>query len=756
MNPSQENAMLTRLANMGIRWPKRVLVVAGLLFLLGAAYGAPAAAHLASGGFYDTSAESGKALDTLTNTFHTGDPNLILEVSSPSGVDSSATRTVGLRIADDLQHQRFVSQVSSYWTAPAAQAAGLRSHDGTAGLVAVRVVGNDNDAPKRAYAMYKSLVGKHDGVTVKAGGIIATVHTVNDLTTSDLTRSEMIAIPITVIVLIWVFGSLIAALLPLVVGLSSIVGTMALLRGLGNLTDVSIYALNMTTAMGLALAIDYSLFIISRYREEIRAGVAQDEAIRITMRTAGRTVLFSALTVGLSLSAMLVFPMYFLRSFGYAGIGVVALATLAALLLLPAMLKVLGPRVDSLDLRALIRTRLGRPAPVVKPLELTFWYRFANAVMRKALPIGLLVTAVLVGLGLPFLHANFGFPDDRVIPQSEAAHEVGDDLRANFTTNAASTISIVVPNTSSSPNGIGDYALALSEVSNITSVSAVSGTYVNGRDVGAGDPKMQIGTKTYLNLETSADAQSAVAKSTLSDLRTVQAPWRVQFTGQTAVNQDSLNALGRAMPIAIALIALATFIVLFLFTGSIVLPIKALLLNTLSLSATFGAMVWIFQDGHLASLYGNLTTTGDLNATMPPLMFCVAFGLSMDYEVFLLSRIREAWLKSEQTAQDNTRAVAIGLGQTGRIVTAAAILMAIVFAAIADARVSFMMLFGTGLTLAVLMDATIVRGVLVPAFMRLAGRWNWWAPKPLAKLHARIGLSEGPHAPTETREPVNA
>ena len=441
--------MLTRLANLGIRFPKRVLGGRrSAPRCWRPLYGSQAASHLASGGFYDTQAESGIALNTLTNTFHTGDPNLILEVSNPAGVDSSATRTAGQHIVDDLQHQRFVSQVLSYWTAPAAQAAGLRSHDGKAGLIAARVVGDDNQAPKRAYAMYKSLVGTHNGITVKAGGIIATVHTVNDLTPADLTKSEMIAIPITVIALIWVFGSFIASLLPLVVGISSIVGTMAMLRGLGLLTDVSIYALNMTTAMGLALAIDYSLFIISRYREEIRRGVDPDEAIRTTMQTAGRTVLFSALTVGLSLSAMLVFPMYFLRSFGYAGIGVVTLATIAALLLLRAMLKILGPRVDALDLRAFVRRRLGRPAPIVKPLEETFWYRFAKTVMRRALPIGLVVTALLVGLGLPFLHANFGFPDDRVIPKTEAAHAVGDDLRTNFSSNAGSTIRIVVPNTS--------------------------------------------------------------------------------------------------------------------------------------------------------------------------------------------------------------------------------------------------------------------------------------------------------------------
>ncbi|MBN9621320.1 MAG: MMPL family transporter [Actinobacteria bacterium] len=361
--------MLTRLAALGIRAPKRVLGFAGLLLVLAAAYGISAASHLASGGFYDTQAQSWQARTTLDQTFHSGDPNLVLEITSPAGVDSPAARAAGERITATLRGEQYATGVVSYWSAPATAAKGLVSKDGRSGLVIARIVGDDNTAPKRGAAIYDPLVGEHDGVTVRVGGDIATIHTVNDLTTSDLAKSEMIAVPLTVIALIWVFGSFVASLLPLVVGLSSIVGTMAILRGLAGLTDVSIYALNMTTAMGLALAIDYSLFVVSRYREEVRAGADPDDAIHTTMRTAGRTVLFSALTVGLSLAAMLVFPMYFLRSFAYAGIAVVALATVAALLLLPAMLKVLGPRVDALDLRAFVRRRLGRPAPVAKPVE---------------------------------------------------------------------------------------------------------------------------------------------------------------------------------------------------------------------------------------------------------------------------------------------------------------------------------------------------------------------------------------------------
>jgi RND superfamily putative drug exporter len=737
--------MLTRLANLGIRYPKRVLTIAGLLLLVGVIYGGQAASHLASGGFYDRNAESWQARTVLDKKFDYGDPNLIFLVTSPGGADSAASRVAGQRVVDEVKKSKYVTGVTSYWTAPKTQAAGLRSKDGKSGLVVLRVAGDDNTLQNRADDIVKPLEGTRDGATVKAGGIAATVRRVNSLVKSDLAKSEAIAIPITVIVLIVVFGSFVASLLPLAIGISSIIGTMAILRLIATGTDVSIYALNMTTAMGLALAIDYSLFVVSRYREEIRSGVDQDEAIRITAQTAGRTVLFSALTVGLSLAALMVFPVYFLRSFAYAGIAVVSLATIAALTLLPALLKVLGPRVDALDLRKFFRRVLHRPTPAVKTVEESFWYRFANAVMKRALPVGVLVTAVLVGLGLPFLHAHFGYPDDHVIPKSENAHQVGDQLRTNFTTNAGSTITILARDTSADPSALSPYATTLSKLDGVTSVSAATGTFVHGAKVGPAAGRMSIGDQTFLNVEIAADAQSSEAKSLLTKVRNAPHPWDVQITGQTAINQDSLHSLAKTMPIAIVLIVLASFIVLFLFTGSIVLPIKALVLNTLSLTATFGAMVWIFQEGHFHWLFPDLTTTGYLVPTMPPLMFCVAFGLSMDYEVFLLSRIREAWLESGRTTADNTHAVALGLGRTGRIVTAAAVLMAIVFAAIAHAKVSFMMLFGAGLTLAVLMDATVVRGTLVPAFMRLAGRWNWWAPRPLARLHERFGLSEGPH-----------
>jgi putative drug exporter of the RND superfamily len=745
--------VLTRLANLGIHAPRRVLVVAGLIFVAGALFGAPVAKHLSAGGFADPNAASSEAKDLLADRFNAGDPNLIFEVTTAQGADSAAARAEGQRIVGTLARDHNVSQVASYWTVPSRAASGLRSKDGRSGLVVARVAGDDDVAPKRAGKLADALAGNHGDVQVRAGGIAMGYHQVNVQVREDLAKAEAIAIPLTTLVLIWVFGSFIAALLPLAVGLFSIISTMATLRALALTTDVSIYALNLTTALGLALAIDYSLFIVSRYREEIRAGVGKDEAVMRTVQTAGRTVLFSAMTVALSLSALLVFPQYFLRSFAYAGIAVVALAALAALLVLPALLALLGPRVNSLDVRVPVRRWLRRPPPAVIEPEQSFWYRVAKTVMRRAVPIGLAVVALLVVLGAPFLGARFGYPDDRVLQTSATSRQVGDSVRSDFSQNATGTVSVVAPDTSSAPGAIGTYAARLSTVDGVTSVSSSAGTYAHGSQVAPpAGPTMTSGNSTYLNVSTSLDPYSKQGESLVSELKAAPAPWHVMLTGLAAENVDSLNSLGAKLPYALGGIALATFAILFLFTGSVFLPFKALVLNVLSLSATFGAMVWIFQDGHL-NIFG-AAVTGYLVPTMPILMFCLAFGMSMDYEVFLLSRIREEWVTSARTDADNARAVSMGLARTGRLVTAAAVLMAIVFAAMTTSKVSFMQMFGLGLTLAVLMDATLVRGLLVPAFMRLLGRANWWAPAPMARWHARRGLSDS--APPPRREPAVA
>ncbi len=454
------------------------------------------------------------------------------------------------------------------------------------------------------------------------------------------------------------------------------------------------------------------------------------DAVQVAVRSAGRTVLFSSVTVGLCMAAMLVFPFYFLRSFAYAGLAVVAIAALGAVVVLPALLRALGPRVNSWDVRPTARRWLRLPsAPAEARKEGGFWRRLALAVMRRPWAFGLAVVAVLLLLGAPFLSVRFGLPDDRVLPGSASAHQVGNVLRADFDQNSANALTVVLPEVgTTSPAQLSAYASQLSRQNGAAGVTSPEGTFVSGRRVEPLSTPV-VGRSTYLTIANNVNPYSSAGQDLVKSVRAVPAPGEALVTGLAARNVDSLNALGGVLPLALGLIALSTLVVLFSFTRSLLIPVKALVLNVLSLSATFGAMVWIFQDGHLSGLLGGVGATGYLNASMPILMFCIAFGLSMDYEVFMLSRIKEEWDRSDRSVAANTAAVATGLERTGRIVTAAAALISIVFIAIATSQISFIKLFGVGMALAVLMDATLVRGILVPSFMRLAGRANWWTPR---------------------------
>jgi uncharacterized membrane protein YdfJ with MMPL/SSD domain len=555
-----------------------------------------------------------------------------------------------------------------------------------------------------------------------------------------------------------VFGGLVAAALPMLVGGLAIVGSMSVLRLITLGTDVSIFALNLSTALGLALAIDYTLLILSRYRDELADGVPRDQALIRTMSTAGRTVLFSATTVALSMAAMLLFPMYFLKSFAYAGVATVGFAAAAAVIVTPAAIWLLGDRLDGLDVRRPLRRLTRRAEPEVTPVDQIFWYRSTKAVMRHAIPVGLAVVVLLLALGAPFLSVRWGFPDDRVLPTSASAHQVGDQLRTDFADDSSTTVTVVVPDADGlSPDALGRYAGDLSKVPDVASVSAPTGTFVGGARVGP--PSAATGVadgSAFLSVGSNALLFSDASETQLDALHGVAGPGGrdVLLGGVAQLNRDSVQAVTTRLPWVLGFIAVITFGLLFLLTGSATLPLKAVLLNILSLTAAFGALVWIFQDGHLDAL--GTTPTGTLVANMPVLLFCIAFGLSMDYEVFLVARIREYWLglrvngdatpsglRAIHAARaDNDEAVALGLARTGRVITAAALVMSISFAALIAAEVSFMRMFGVGLTLAVLVDATLVRMVLVPAFMHVMGGWNWWAPRPLVWLHHRIGISE--------------
>ncbi|WP_165683290.1 MMPL family transporter [Mycobacteroides abscessus] len=736
--------MLERLARSVIAAPRLVLGMALLIAIAAALFGVPVTKHLAAGGQQDPSSESAYVTKALRDKFDISDQSLVFMLTSEQGVKSPQMRAVAADLERQLKDSGVIINLTSAWTAPPQVAEELLGADGKAGLIVAGLTGGENDAQKHAAKLIKSLAVDRDGVAVKAGGVATLYNQIVTQSEKDLLVMESIAIPISFVVLVWIFGGLYAALLPLVVGVFSIVGAMSILRGLTYVTDVSVFALNLAVAMGLALAIDYSLLIISRYREEVNAGKPRDEALVLTMTTAGRTVLFSALTVALALVALILFPMYFLKSFGYAGVAVVFVGAIAALVIVPAVVTLLGDRIDALDVRRLIRRVLGRPEPVAKDVTQSFWYRTTKRVMARAVPIAIIIVSALVVLGLPFLDGKFGFPDDRVLPASASAHQVGNEMRRNFNNNSSTNLSVIAEGVGSvPPREIDEYAADLSNIEDVKEVAAPTGAFIRGMKVGPPASATGIKNDTALfTVQTAAKPYTEAAERQLDAIHALPGPADVlvKIGGGAQLDRDAVDGIVHKLPLVLAIIAVVTFVLLFLLTGSVVLPIKALVLNVLSLTATFGALIWIFQEGHLGGF--GTEVTGTIVATMPMLLFCIAFGLSMDYEVFLISRIREYWMASGRTRADNDEAVALGVARTGRVVTAAALIMAIAFAALMAAQVSFMRMFGTGLTIAILVDATIIRMLLVPSFMRLLGRFNWWAPKPLVTLHERIGFSD--------------
>ena len=736
--------MLRRIAEMAISAPRRVIVVALLLVVAIGAFGIPVAQHLSPSGFQDPTAESSRTAKLLTDKFGLGDVSLVIVVTAPDRYDSPGARAVALDVIDQLKSSGHAATITSAWTAPPPAAAALVSADRRSGLIVTGIVGPESKQQTYTKELTDVIVGDRDGIVVRAGGAAMVNLQVTEQSKRDLLLLEAIVVPLSFLVLIWVFGGVFAAALPIGVGVMAILGSLAVLRTVTFFADVSIFALNLTTAMGLALAIDYTLLMISRYRDELAEGADRERAVVTTMATAGRTVLFSAVIVALSMAVMVVFPMNFLRSFGYAGVATVAFAALSAIVITPAAIMVLGDRLDALDVRLALRRLFRRPTPTPLAVEQQFWYRSTKFVMRHAVPIGLAVVVLLGVLGAPFFGVRPGFPDDRVLPKSASAHQVGDLLRSDFAIDSDSEVPIVIPDSVGlNPDEVDRYAADLSRVPDVNSVSTPSGTFVSGTLVGP--PVAATGEKsgtTLLTVGSSVPLFSEASETQLSRLHAVGTPGgRVaEFGGLAQINRDSVDGITSRLPLVLGLIAAIMLVLLFLLTGSVVIPIKALILNMLSLSAAFGATVWIFQEGHLGGL--GTTTTGTLVANMPVLLFCVAFGLSMDYEVFLVSRIREFWLTSPQTSAGNDESVALGLARTGRVITAAALIMAISFAALIGAQVAVMRLFGLGLTLAVLVDATLVRVVLLPAFMHVMGKWNWWAPKPLVKLHGLLGISE--------------
>ncbi|RFU87523.1 MMPL family transporter [Streptomyces triticagri] len=730
--------MFERIAGLAIRRSRLILVIAALAVALMGALGAGAFTKLLGGGFDDPASDSSRAARVIDEKFG-GEPNLVLLVGADGGsrVDTEATERTGRALVADLKKEKTLANVVSYWDTGSAD---LRSKDGREALVIAHVKGEETEQQENVQYVLDTYGGTYENaLTVRAGGGAAVGTDMSTQVVDDLVLAETIAIPLTLVLLLVVFGSAVAALLPLAIAIIAILGSFAQLSLLGSITDVSISATNLTTALGLGLGIDYALLMTSRFREQLATGAEVADAVRQTVHTAGRTVAFSAATVAAALAALLVFPQYFLRSFGYAGIGVVALAAVSTLFVMPALFAVLGHRVNSGRMPWAMPGRYagGRAS---------LWGRLARTVMRRPAFTALPVLAVLLLAASPLLGIGFGTPDERVLPEGAESRQVAAALQKDFNGSDEAALHIVLEQAVDKAQ-LAAYASELSGLKGVVRVESSAGTYADGA-AATGQPNPALGRPDAqrLSVVSSLEPRSDAAQRLVDETRAVDAPDGTNplVGGVDAQLVDSMDSIGGRVPLAVALVALTTFVLLFLFTGSVVQPLRALVLNGISLGATLGVMTWIFQDGHLSGLLG--FTAQPMEVAMTVLMFCIAFGLSMDYEVFVTSRIKEL----HDLGTDTGTAVADGLGHTGRIVSAAACLLAVSFFAFGTAEISFMQMFGLGSGLAILIDAVAVRGFLVPASMRLLGRTAWYAPPLLRRIHGRFGLSEsGPAAAPE-------
>ena len=719
--------MLNRVADLVIGAPKLVAGTCLLLVVAAAAYGFDAASKLSPAGYEVSGSESTAALDTLATNFDTGPANLVLlvESSDPGGITGQRASAHGLLLADGLAALPDVEDVTSYWSTGAPQ---LLSADRTQALITARIVAGESQVYTVTEEVREAIDDLAGDLQVSLGGSAPANLEIVEESERDLLRAELLAIPITTIIMLIVFRSVVAALLPLVVSAVAVTGTAALLKGLSEVTLVSIFALNLTTALGLGMGVDFSLFTISRWREERAAGASNDEALRTTINRAGRSVLFSGMTTAATLAGLLLFDYPLLRSLAYAGFVVVALATVGALFALPATIALLGDRVD----RFQVRRRPPQPGAV----EDGAWYRIARRVMARPLLTMGIVVGVLLLLGSPFLRAEFAVPDDRALPLSSESRQVADELRAGFDTSLFGAMAAV------SDRPIEDdeldwYAAALSEVDGVAVVETATGVYQTGQRIGDSlDPaRFESAAGAWLSIIPNLEPISLEAEQMVAEIRAIPGSGQFELGGESARLVDNKRELRSKLLPVLTWVVVVVGLLLYRSFGSVLLPIKAILLNFLSLTAAFGAIVWIFQDGRLTSIL-SFTPTGLTDAQTPILILCIAFGLSMDYEVFLLSRIKEEY---DRTG-DSERAVAVGLQKTGGIITAAAVLMAVVFLSFASGRVAFIQLVGVGLALSIIADATLVRTFLVPAFMAVAGRWNWWSPRRAHRLEKRSTL----------------
>ena len=699
---------LARLADGNAR---RVGLLAIAFFLLAGALGGSVASRLDPYGADDPATEAVKARNQLS------DAGLrvpaVLAVVSDAPISSPATRRRVERLERTVRRRGDVASVTGYYDTHSPV---FVSHDRRSTYFAVALKPTEDKAWQAAGAEIADRLSSEPGVVV--GGAAVAQEQVNKQVEKDLRMAELLAFPLLFLLSLLFFRSLVASVLPLMIGGLAIVGTFLILRLASEVGSISIFALNLTTALGLGLAIDYSLFVVSRYREEIAKDGPGLAAMRRVMATAGRTVLFSSLTVSAALASLLVFPQRFLYSMGLGGALVALFAALISLTVLPAVLTLLGTRVNALSPRFLRR----RAEADTRPDESGFWYRLSRFVMRRPLPVATLSALFLIVLGLPFFGIKFNTVDPTVLPESASARQAYDTVSGEFPPYRETPIWIDVEG--GGPQAAAQVAARVRRVDGVAEV---------------GRPQPLKGDVTALQVVSTEPFVSGASQATVRRLRDLQPPpgTTTLVGGATADFIDLQSSLLSHLPIVLAIVIVSTLTILFLMTGSVILPIKSLIMNFLNLSAVFGLLVLIFQDGRLEGFLG-YSSSGAIEQTMPILLFAVAFGLSTDYAVFLLSRIKEA----RDNGASDSESVAIGLERTGRIVTAAALLFAVAMGAFATSQIIFIKENGVGTALAVLIDASIIRALLVPSLMELLGKWNWWAPAPLRRLHDRYGITE--------------
>ena len=720
---------MSSLANLLTRRPWRIVAIAVAFLAVAVMVGGPLTGNLTSAGFEDPDAEFVAARDTLRDASGANpNPGVIALVSPGSDVRTGAGKAAVAKAAATIQADPDVARII---TAFNGGGSALISEDGTKSYIATFMKPISDDAAGDAA---KRIRDSLESQPVKVGGADAVGDEVGTIIGEDLAKAEMLAFPIIFLLSLWVFRGVIAALLPSLMGAIVIFGSFLAIGLVNEAMTLSVYALNLAIGLSLGLAIDYSLLIISRYREEMAKRGPGRDALAATMRTAGKSVLFSAVTVAAALAGLMVFPQRFLFSMGIAGVLVALVAAAIALLVLPAVLALLGTRINSLAPKAW----RSRSEHADEQLTSGFWYRLSNGVMRRPAIVAATTAVLLVLVALPAFGITFTSVDANVLPTSATARQVSDTLTSEFPEDRSQPVYVAV----SAPDGpqaeaaLADYAQRIDALPNVAAVTPPAvvgpGTWridVYGVENGLSDPAQQL----------------------VRDIRDTPVSYPADVGGLAASFIDQKASIAAHLPWAILLIAAVTIVALFVMTGSVILPIKAVIMNLLTLGATLGILVWVFQDGRLEGLLG-YDSVGALDLTQPILLGAMAFGLSTDYAVFLLSRIKEA----HDNGMDTRESVAVGLQRTGRIVTAAALLFAVAIGAFATSQITLIKELGVGTALAVLIDATIIRALLVPSLMALFGDWNWWAPRPLRRLHRRIGFSETEHEAAGEPSPARA